>query len=238
MASNFQNKTGNNLIWQSVIEYLLTTDRVIGDPADIVGAVGGKINVVLQQLIDNINWLRENGLKESAVQSLINSAISGLITESRANQLINNALVSGTTSRKGIVELATREEGVARSKADVVITPDAMDAALDALPIAPAGNLPAFQNNFSQTLNFTSDRIGNFGIFKITVNRSISSVRIISTSWVPINQNNIVFYNDSENRFDEIDSSGFDWQTGGSYFSTSVNLSVNDILYVLLLKVR
>ena len=147
MASNFENKTGAGLDWQSVIEYLLTTDRVLGDPADIVGAVGGKINVVLQQIIDNLNWLREKGLVDATttvkglvelaniaegragsaqnvvppvnvVRDMINEHAptpgpSG-ISESRANQLINAAiaaaLVSATTDRQGLVELATEAE--------------------------------------------------------------------------------------------------------------------------------
>ena len=160
MASNFENKTGAALDWQSVIEYLLTTDRVLGDPADIVGAVGGKINVVLQQIIDNLNWLREKGLvdatttvkglvelaniaegragsaqnvvppvnvvrdmisthaptpgpsgiSESRVNQLINAAIANFRTASQISQAISDALVSATTDRQGIVELATETE--------------------------------------------------------------------------------------------------------------------------------
>ena len=57
MASNFNNDNSN---WRTLIEYILTSDTVLGDPANLVqgSSFSGKINQVLQKMIDNLNWLR------------------------------------------------------------------------------------------------------------------------------------------------------------------------------------
>lgn len=72
MASNFNNDDQN---WRSLIEYILTTDTVLGDPANLVpgSSFMGKINQVLQKMIDNLNWLR------SKLPGNANTTTAGLV---------------------------------------------------------------------------------------------------------------------------------------------------------------
>ena len=68
MASNYEEKS--TPVYPTTIPYIELTDRVKGDPADlsIAGIFTGKINQVLQKIIDRLTWLKNNLLK-SVTQS-------------------------------------------------------------------------------------------------------------------------------------------------------------------------
>ena len=148
MASNFQVKTGADLVWVALIEYILTSDDVQGDPADVVlgSNLTGKINQVIQALVDNLNYLDENaftslpdasvtvkGVAEIANQSEGRAGTDNtrIMTALRVLDLIRNGTnVIATESRKGTLEIADQTQRRAASSNALAMTPSGTQDAL------------------------------------------------------------------------------------------------------------
>lgn len=85
--------------FENDIEVILTTDSVQGDPSGFTGAVTGKINIVLNHIINRTRWLKD---KLEALDVTVPNA---------------------TTTTRGIAELATKEEAEALDDTTRITTP-------------------------------------------------------------------------------------------------------------------
>ena len=86
------NNTEPDLDGETDIEYIFTSDKVKGDPRGLTGvfSLSGKINVVLQKIVNAIAWLKANqrvipdasetekGVVEKATQAEVNTATKHL----------------------------------------------------------------------------------------------------------------------------------------------------------------
>lgn len=152
MASNFEVKTGAALMFNTLINYLLTTDDVEGDPADITDGslLAGKINIVLQAFFDNLNYLKTElesgativdasetakGIAELANQTEGRSGTDNerIMTSLRVLDFLRNGTgVIASETRKGTLEIADETQRRAGSS--------------NALAMTPSGMLDAFRN--------------------------------------------------------------------------------------------
>ena len=143
MASNFEAKTGADLMFNTLVEYILTTDSVLGDQADLLDSsnFGGKINEVLQAFFDNLNYLKAelDGIGTIPTKASQTEARTGtndvkFITALRLLDFIRNGTsVIATESRKGTLEIADQSQRRAGSS--------------NALALTPAGILDALRNS-------------------------------------------------------------------------------------------
>ena len=76
------------------VQFIRTTDRVLGDPPGTAGKLSGPINVVIQKIINSLLWLKNR--------------VDG----------IDTTVPNATTSQRGVIELATADE--ARAATDTV----------------------------------------------------------------------------------------------------------------------
>ena len=80
--------------FEDEVQFIRTTDRVLGDPPGTVGVLSGPINVVLQKIINSLLFLKN---RIGAIDTTVPNA---------------------TTSQRGVIELATADE--ARAATDTV----------------------------------------------------------------------------------------------------------------------
>ena len=133
MASNFEAKTGAALIFNTLVEYILTTDSVLGDQADLVDSsnFGGKINVVLQAFFDNLNYLKDEvdnfssgPSKASQTQGRSGTNDSAYMTSLRVlDAMRSGSSFEADTTRKGTSERANQSEGRAGTNDTNFMTP-------------------------------------------------------------------------------------------------------------------
>ena len=100
MADKFvvpSNNTAPDLDGETDIEYIFTSDKVKGDPRGLTGAftLSGKINVVLQKIINALAWVQKN----------------------------QRVIPDADTDTKGIVEKATQDEAETATDNDKFVTP-------------------------------------------------------------------------------------------------------------------
>ena len=166
MASNFEAKTGADLIFNTLVEYILTTDSVLGDQADLVDSsnFGGKINEVLQAFFDNLNYLKNEidnfssgPSKANQTQGRSGTDDSRYMTSLRVlDALRNGSGFAANTTRKGSVERATQAEVNTGTDTEKHLTPDTFNDSDAIQGILPAGDLPIFTRGSSTTpLSFT-----------------------------------------------------------------------------------
>ena len=213
------NNTEPDLDGETDIEYIFTSDKVKGDPRGLTGvfSLSGKINVVLQKIVNAIAWLK-------------------------ANQRV---IPDASETEKGVVEKATQAEVNTGTDTDTVVTPATFRGSDVIQSVLPKGDLPTFWGNEIRTdrLSVTSEIIGSLGIFKVTIS-SISyrnrAVAIVSDKWIPMPTDTLTYYNLSQTDFSK--SSDVDWQTyneDNNYWRVGeLGVDVGDIVYILMLKVR
>ena len=132
MASNFEVKTGAALMFQTLVEYILTTDSVLGDQADITEGsnLAGKINVVLQAFFDNLNYLKNEvdnidaasatvaGIAEIANQTEGRSGTDNerIMTSLRVKDFLRNGTGAiADQTRKGTVQFTALDDAIGTS---------------------------------------------------------------------------------------------------------------------------
>ena len=137
MASNYRNRTGNNAAWRSIIPYILITERVLGDVADLAenSNFGGKVNQVIQRVIDNLNWLAEKvkdasttrkGIIEvaTAAEADAGTDTSRAMTPALVKRVADaSGAPDASTTRKGIIEVATQAEALNGADTSRAVTP-------------------------------------------------------------------------------------------------------------------
>ena len=133
MASNFEAKTGAALIFNTLVEYILTTDDVEGDPADLIDSsnFGGKINVILQAFFDNLNYLKNEVESFSSVaianqtQGRSGTNNTAAMSSLRVLDFLRNGAGAGAnTSRQGVSTRATQAQVDAGTNISAHLTPD------------------------------------------------------------------------------------------------------------------
>ena len=137
MASNYRNRTGNSAAWRSIIPYILITERVLGDVADLAESsnFGGKVNKIIQSVIDNLNWLAEKVKDASTTRKGIIEVATAAEADAGTDttRAMTPALVKrvadasgapdASTTRKGIIEVATQAEALNGADTSRAMTP-------------------------------------------------------------------------------------------------------------------
>ena len=182
MASNFEVKTGADLVFNTLVEYILTTDDVEGDPADLVDSslFGGKINQVLQEMIDNLNYLKD-GLDNVGVDFANQTeGRSGTNIDKAMNSLrVLDALRNGgnfaaSTTRKGTSERATQAEVNTGTDTGRHLTPDTFNDS-DAIQSILPDEVVTITHNTSSSFTVSSTILGNIAFITIEATANVGS---------------------------------------------------------------
>ena len=134
MANNFTEDSTYSWPDDDEIQYILTTDKVLGDPAGTQGALTGPINVLLQKIVNRLAYLKNNVFKiddniQTRPMNVLDEvvfrdvSVSGKPMGRNTIQRILDLIPTATTTKKGILEIATTSEATARTATDKIITP-------------------------------------------------------------------------------------------------------------------
>ena len=123
------------------IEFIRTTDKVLGDPPGTTGVLSGPINKVLQKIVNSLLNLKTRldgltitvpnatttvkGIAELATKQEAENGqdTTRIIVAKRVYDILKHANAGATTSKRGTVELATEAEAQARVDAEKAVTP-------------------------------------------------------------------------------------------------------------------
>lgn len=221
MASNFENKMGTNAVFHEMIEYILTSERVLGDPANLAGSVAGKVNVVFQNLIDNINYLKEHGISEADVNALIAAAV-----------------VAANENTAGIAEVATQNETNTGTDDTKIVTPQKLKGASFLQNIIPTTTTATFTKHSGNGGITTEDKIiiGKLLFARISFSSDTNTntvFRITGGRWRILSHSH--YNSDGDWVTNEPVFSDIDYQTNYTEFQTNRPMETNDELNIVAL---
>ena len=246
------------------IRQIETNDPVLGGAAEIAGTVNSPVNYALRALVARTQWLKQqiSGISTPAAsrsaagiarlaslaQVTAGSNDDTIVTPYLLQQKVSSlAPPNASESVRGIARIASQADVDTGTEAEEFMTPLTFRQSEIIKGIAPAGELPVFKiNSLSATpLNFTTDIIGNFGLFKVAVVLPQATrtqfIYIQTNKWMCLKGVGLTFYNDS------VSYISHDQNASYRYNGTSMHwilddilgsVSNRDILYIPMIKVR
>ena len=188
-------------MFHTLVEYILTSDSVLGDAADIVDSstFGGKINEVLQAFFDNLTYLKNEVDNFSSGPSKANQTQGRSGTNDAAymtslrnlDQIRNGTGVTADTTRQGVSTRATQAQVNTGTAIAPHITPatfnnsDVIQSVFPAAAMAVTGHNPSdnvVSNAFTVSVNQVLGKTGFLRIRKDDTSQT-TRIRITGGGW-------------------------------------------------------
>ena len=120
------NNTEPDLDGETDIEYIFTSDKVKGDPRGLTGlfSLSGKINVVLQKIVNALAWMRK-AIPKKATQEQAEAGTDNdrFLTASTSQAQLQHSEAQATETQRGTVKKATQKERRAATDNEKYMTP-------------------------------------------------------------------------------------------------------------------
>ena len=237
------------------IEFIRTTDRVLGDPPGTQGVLSGPINIIIQKIansllylknrLDNLTFTPPNatttvkGIAEIATKQEAETGTdtTRITPPKRVFDILKHSNAQATTTQRGTSERATQAEADTGTNDTNHLTPKKVKDAY--FPTSTATVSVSNSKNVTVRENI---RIGSLLILRVEFDNDIGTNdtwtlgggawRILST----------LIYDNSENTYEIIGSTNNQLQaivhnTNNTQFRLTNNLNTNDEILVLALKV-